>query len=234
MTTFLSKQIPSWSLAIVVIVFWLFQHSLKRHIRTWALLTLPATFLHELAHWIVGAILQANPTAMSLWPKKLGANSWRLGYVSFTDLRWWNAGPVALAPLIWFVLIVALLRHLPAMPTVLTITQGLWLGVGLVWLWIAVAPGSSDWSLAWKNAFSSIAFLSLWAIAIYWLVTPANHLRGLYTSSIHSPILSAVASAPLAHTTCIPIGSDGVVPWAGSQAIGNCNVGNPHALNAKV
>jgi hypothetical protein len=214
--------------------FWLFQHSLKPTIRTWALLTLPATFLHELAHWIVGATLQANPTAMSLWPKKLGSRSWRLGYVSFTDLRWWNAGPVALAPMIWFVLIVALFKHLPALPAMLTIAQSLWLGQGLVWLWIAVAPGRSDWSLAWKNPISSIAFLSIWAITIFWLFAPVSHMLSLYTRSIHSPILSAVASAPLAHTTCIPMGSDGVEPWADSHAIGNCNVGNPQALNGKV
>jgi hypothetical protein len=170
-TNLLAKQIPSWSLVFFVLIFWFIQHKLKRHIRIWALLTLPATFLHELAHWIVGAALQANPTAMSLWPKKLGSSAWRLGYVSFTDLRWWNAGPIALAPLIWFVLIVVLFKHLPAIGAVLSVAQALWLGVGLVWLWIAVAPGSSDWSLAWKNALSSSVFLLAWAFAIYWLFT---------------------------------------------------------------
>lgn len=54
--------------------------------------------LHELAHLLAGLIFRAQPTGMSLIPRRAG-NLWKLGSVSFNRITAFNAMPVALAPL---------------------------------------------------------------------------------------------------------------------------------------
>ncbi len=64
-----------------------------------AVLSLPGTVLHEFMHYLVGALLRAEPVSVSLWPRREG-NYWVLGSVGFARLRLWNAAFVALAPLL--------------------------------------------------------------------------------------------------------------------------------------
>jgi hypothetical protein len=168
----LTTEIPSWTIALFAIAFWSVQYGMKRFVRLWALITLPATALHELAHALVGLSLAAQPSSFNLWPKRVGATAWRLGYVAFNRLRWWNGGAVALAPLIWLLVMVFLVRFVPSLPSMITLQNALLLGVGSIWLWIAVAPSRSDWRLALEYWFSALVFLSIWGTAIYALSAP--------------------------------------------------------------
>jgi hypothetical protein len=168
-----ATKVPIWTSAIFFIAFWLLLRFANRYIRLWALLNLPATFLHELAHAIVGMALGAQPTVMRLWPKKVGATSWRLGSVGFTNLRWWNGGAVTLAPLLWLILIAVLIRHLPSFGNSLSLQASIAVGIAAVWLWNAVAPSRTDWSQALQYWPSAIAFLAAWGYClycIYWLI----------------------------------------------------------------
>lgn len=65
---------------------------------TYALVALPGTFAHELAHWLVAHALRARPRVPDLWPTRT-TDGWRLGSVAF-QAPWWRAGPIALAPLL--------------------------------------------------------------------------------------------------------------------------------------
>lgn len=69
-----------------------------------ALFFLPATFLHELLHFLMGLLLLAKPTSFSLIPKK-EENGYTLGEVRFSNLNFFNTIPVALAPALIFVLL---------------------------------------------------------------------------------------------------------------------------------
>jgi hypothetical protein len=71
--------------------------------------TAAGTLCHELAHFSVGLLTNAEPVGMSVIPKRIkkarggGAgqgHNWELGSVSFANLRWYNAAPAALAPLL--------------------------------------------------------------------------------------------------------------------------------------
>lgn len=62
-------------------------------------LSLPGTWLHEMAHLLVGLFLLAKPESLSLWPKREGA-SLVLGVAKFRNIRIWNAAFVSLAPLL--------------------------------------------------------------------------------------------------------------------------------------
>lgn len=70
------------------------------HPTTFALVAWPGTTAHEASHGLVGLLLGAKPCEFSLFPKKApDGESWILGYVAFSNLKWWNAPFTAMAPL---------------------------------------------------------------------------------------------------------------------------------------
>lgn len=71
--------------------------SMRIGIWPYALLALPGTFAHELAHYLVALLLRAQPRFPRLWPERDG-HRWRLGSVSFIA-PWWRAMPIAIAPI---------------------------------------------------------------------------------------------------------------------------------------
>ena len=62
------------------------------------------TLFHELAHFSAGLLTNAEPIGMSVVPRRIkrpkGGHNWELGSVTFANLRWYNAAPSALAPLL--------------------------------------------------------------------------------------------------------------------------------------
>jgi hypothetical protein len=170
LASFFATQVPIWTTAIFFIAFWLLLRSLNRFMRLWALLNLPATFLHELAHAFVGIISGAQPTRMSLWPKKVGSTSWRLGSVGFTRLRWWNGGAVTLAPLLWLILLSTFVRDFPPLGTSQSLQASIVVGVSAVWLCHAVLPSRTDWRQAFEYWPSAILFLAAWAYVLHGLI----------------------------------------------------------------
>lgn len=61
---------------------------------------LSGTILHELAHFFAGALTNARPGHFSVFPRWTSGNHWVLGSVSFTNIRWYNAVFVGLAPVL--------------------------------------------------------------------------------------------------------------------------------------
>jgi hypothetical protein len=167
---FFATEVPIWTTAIFFIAFWLLLRAASRFIRLWALLNLPATFLHELAHAIVGMALGAQPTVMSLWPKTVGATSWRVGSVGFTHLRWWNGGAVTLAPLLWLILLSIAIKDIPSLGETISLQASIAIGIITVWLWNAVSPSRTDWSLALQYWPSAMVFLAAWGYGLYWCI----------------------------------------------------------------
>lgn len=63
-------------------------------------------FVHEVMHLIVGTVSGASPVSMSLIPRKAADGRMIMGSVSFENLRWFNAAPTCLAPLLALPLVV--------------------------------------------------------------------------------------------------------------------------------
>jgi hypothetical protein len=107
------------------------------------------TLCHELAHFSVGLLLNAEPVGLSIVPRKNG-RSLTLGSVTFANLRWYNAAPAALAP--FLVLLVPL-------TVAWWRTRGGWrfgpadLGLTLLLApqFLAFWPSSTDWRLALRS-----------------------------------------------------------------------------------
>jgi hypothetical protein len=84
---------------VLVVIFYVFLRGARDSMWRVALLSLPGTFAHELAHFLVGLILRAKPHGFSIWPRPDG-HGWRLGSVSFGNIGLLNGAWVALAPLL--------------------------------------------------------------------------------------------------------------------------------------
>ena len=63
------------------------------------LFTVAGTFCHELAHFCLGFLTGARPASLTIIPRRVGRH-WELGSVTLTRVRWYNAAPSALAPLL--------------------------------------------------------------------------------------------------------------------------------------
>ena len=134
--------------------------------------TAAGTLCHELAHFSVGLLTNAEPVGMSVLPRRIKLrkgsrgheHNWELGSVTFANLRWYNAAPAALAPLL--VLFVPLgvawwrTRHGLAFEPV-----DLALMVFLAPQFLSFWPSPVDWKLAarsWPWAPVLALLVALW------------------------------------------------------------------------
>lgn len=82
-----------------------------------ALVNLAGTFLHELMHFVVGWLLNAQPINFVVLPKKSLLGGYVMGSVSFRNISFYNAFPTAMAPLLLLPLSYYLNRYmLPYIP----------------------------------------------------------------------------------------------------------------------
>lgn len=144
---------PSMALAVVI-------RALARRHPFFFLFTLAGTLCHELAHFVVGLVTLARPASLSVVPRRT-VGGWQLGAVTLARVRWYNAAPSALAPL--------LVLMLPWWVAVLRTTPGWrfrWLDLGLAMLlapqFLACWPSPADWKIAVRSWPVLPAALAAW------------------------------------------------------------------------
>jgi hypothetical protein len=123
------------------------------------------TLCHELAHFSVGLLTGAEPTGLTIIPRRAG-RTWELGSVTFANLRWYNAAPAALAPLL--VLLVPL-------GVAWWRTRGAWrfgpldlaLTLVLAPQFLSFWPSPVDWRLA-ARSWPWLVLITVTAAALYW------------------------------------------------------------------
>lgn len=130
---------PSIALAVIIKLLG------QRH-DAFILFYFAGTFCHELAHYCAGLLTMAQPKSFSVIPRRSG-REWTLGFVEFSNLRWYNAAPTALAPL----LIVAI----PFIVAAWRVAQPwsfAWSDLGIAFLlapqFLSFWPSRQDWVLA--------------------------------------------------------------------------------------
>jgi hypothetical protein len=136
------------------------------------LFQLAGTICHELAHFIVGLATGAAPRSFSIIPQRAG-NSWQLGAVTLTNVRWYNAAPAALAPL--------LIILIPATIALWRTQNGLHFASFDVALAFVLAPQFLSFIPSyqdWKIALHSWPYLVLGVVA-WWLSTTVFHLTSM-------------------------------------------------------
>lgn len=140
------------STLIFIIIF----NLLKNKFFFFYLITLPATFFHELAHFIISAFLNGKPSKLSIIPSR-EENGWTLGYVVSNNSTWYNQCFISLAPFLLFPLAIYgleffILEH--------NIIKLFFYGYILGNLIEGSMPSSSDFSSAMKAPIPIILILS--------------------------------------------------------------------------
>lgn len=130
-----------------------------------ALVNIPGTILHETSHFLVGFLLGAKPTTFTLWPK-LRDGAYVMGSVGFCNVKFYNAFPSAMAPL-------------------LLLPLGWWLNeyflITTIWRYICFVlletiiienaiPSSTDFAVAFDSPLGVLLYIVL--IFIFLVLTP--------------------------------------------------------------
>jgi hypothetical protein len=113
------------------------------------LLTAAGTACHELAHFLVGLLSAARPTGLTIIPRRLGQH-WQLGSVTLSRVRWYNAAPAALAPLLIILIPLAVARWRTSPGWHFT-----WTDIGIAFALapqlLSFWPSDIDWRIALRS-----------------------------------------------------------------------------------
>lgn len=132
----------------------------------YALVALPGTLAHELAHFLVALVLGARPSFPSLVPIRTG-RSWRLGSVTFR-VGHARALPIALAPLVLLPLALWWAGSFLRTASWPLYCMHVWIIAALV---TASLPSAADWKLA-LPALLVVGLIAGLAL-IAWIAWPA-------------------------------------------------------------
>jgi hypothetical protein len=169
----------------VAALAWLMRIATSAH-PIFFLFTVTGTLCHELAHFFVGLVANARPVGLTVMPRWIGRGKrntgnghWELGSVTFANLRWYNAAPAALAPLMVLALPlgVAWWRTQSSRYGPLDLALAFLLAPQLLSFW----PSPVDWRLAARSwPWAPI----LLAAGLAWWAWRANWLAQLSSLSI--------------------------------------------------
>jgi hypothetical protein len=171
----------------VAALAWLLRIATSAH-PVFFLFTVFGTLCHELAHFFVGLVANARPVGLTVMPRWIGRGKprsgnghWELGSVTFANLRWYNAAPAALAPLLVLALplAVAWWRTQHAQYGMPDLALAFLLAPQLLSFW----PSPVDWRLAarswpWVPILVAVG-LAWWAWRAHWLATLPDPLPKL-------------------------------------------------------
>ena len=143
--------------------------------RTYGLIALPGTLVHELCHFVAALLLNGHPRGFSVIPRRSSDGGLQLGSVSIGNLRWYNCVPISMAPLAGILLIHPLYAlwdaYLPANWYLLKF----WLLVSIA---TSIVPSSVDMRLALSQPLGLGFYLIVMVVAIW------SYFSGLSSSEL--------------------------------------------------
>lgn len=134
----------------------------------YALFHFPGVMLHELAHATVGFIMNGRIllSETTFIPRKNPYGEWTIASVSFSNVKWYNALPIAMAPII--LLSAPFVTWYYAQDWIDSASW--WEVAGIVLLNMIIAesafPSRQDWRVAFSHPFGIIFYLVV-AFGIY-------------------------------------------------------------------
>ena len=142
-------------------------HRLREMPRFFSLVCLPGTIGHELLHFLVGTLALAKPREVSLIPKFHRDGSATLGYVMFSNIRWYNALWVGFAPLLALPAALALVSYRSMQVPPLHALEFVW-GYVAASLVYSCVPSKADIDIVASKPAGLIAYLGV-ATAAFWM-----------------------------------------------------------------
>ena len=125
----------------------LISHFFKKRLYLFALLTVPATFLHELSHYLVSLITLGRPVSFTFIPRKTESGL-VLGSVGSANSVWYNQGIISIAPLLLLVCVYFIFINLDTV--MMYIKNDYLLGYITANMIVGSIPSSTDWKLAFR------------------------------------------------------------------------------------
>jgi hypothetical protein len=138
-------------------------HYLRRMPRFFSLVSLPGTVGHELLHFLVGTLTLARPVKVSLIPKFHRDGSTTLGFVKFSNIRWYNALWVGFAPLLALPAAIALVYYRSAEVPLLSLREIAWSYVAAS-LTYSCLPSRADVEIVFSKPAGLLFYLGSAAI----------------------------------------------------------------------
>lgn len=166
--------------SLVLVVHSFMQRASNRSlIGAWSVNVL-GVFFHELAHAIVGLITYSKPVRFMIFPEAHKDNNqetfYTLGTVTHANLKWYNAFPSAMAPLLLLWVAHLIEKHY------WNIVPNQSLGYLMLYVYLLIVflinaiPSSIDFKEAFKNPFAAI----LWMVIIGFLIKQADKMLALF------------------------------------------------------
>ncbi len=132
-----------------------------------AAVNLVGTFFHELAHYLVGLLLYAKPSGFSIWPKSQPGGGLVLGSVTFTNLRFFNTLPTAIAPLLLIGLAYYVDMHFFSTLDETTATFIIYIFIMVILLENSI-PSTTDIRVAFNNGVGVLLYCGGIGLYIFW------------------------------------------------------------------
>jgi hypothetical protein len=157
---------------IIAVLFARFKNATYRFPFIGITLNLVGTLLHELAHFFIALVLNGRPTSFTILPRRQG-DMWVFGSVEITNSQWYNALPIAMAPLLLFLAAYFLDRWYIAMPIEKTLWSDFGYLMALVILVENAIPSTQDFKVAFSKIFGVLFFSALFG---YFFFHPIFHI----------------------------------------------------------
>ena len=133
--------------------------------RTYGLIVLPGTFVHELCHFVAALLLNGHPRGFSIMPRRSANGGLQLGSVSIGNLRWYNCTPITMAPLAGILLIHPLYNLWDAYMPANWYLLKFWLLISIA---TSIVPSSVDIRLALSQPLG-LGFYLIVLVSAIWL-----------------------------------------------------------------
>lgn len=131
-------------------------------------------FFHELAHAMVGFILRAKPDKFVIIPSSItnsnGKKMYVLGHVDCTNLRWYNAFPVSLAPIILLCVAYGIEKYYWYFVPTQTLFYELLYVYLLITFILNAMPSSVDIKEGFRNIFGIILWVCIIVLFLKWFL----------------------------------------------------------------
>ena len=134
---------------LIVLVIGLIRLTRATYRNLWlcALINIPGTLLHELLHLCVGGFMNARPCNFTIMPRRDAYGAYVMGSVGFRNVRFYNAIPSALAPLLLLPIGFYINRYvLPLIP--MNLTNYILYVLGQTIIVQNSLPSQADWKIA--------------------------------------------------------------------------------------
>lgn len=127
------------------------------------------TFFHELAHFTIGLFMMAQPINFSIFPKNENGQL-VLGSVGFLNVRFFNAIPIGLAPLVLLIPIMYIPYYV--YNNDLSILLSILLSLVFISLSFSFLPSSQDYKVAFSNIFGVLFYIAIFSFIILYFFFP--------------------------------------------------------------